>query len=218
MTVELHHIEKTIRGVPVLCDVSAVFPSGCITGLAGVNGSGKTMLMRVMCGLVCQDGGTITRDGLAVRPGSSGQGRIGLLIENPAFLPRRSGFDNLMLLASINKVVDEKRVQKAISSFGLDPNDKRPFSKYSLGMKQRLGLACAFMEQPDLLLLDEPTNALDSNGVELFEAQVTHAAKNGATVVLACHDAQILRGLANQIYYLAEGRVDHHEVLKGGSS
>ncbi len=218
MTVELSHIDKTIRGVSVLRDVSAVFPSGCITGLAGVNGSGKTMLMRVVCGLVRQDGGMVVRDGLTVSPGSSGQGRIGLLIENPAFLPRRSGLDNLMLLASINNVVDDDKVQQAIASFGLDPNDRRPFSKYSLGMKQRLGLACAFMEKPDLLLLDEPTNALDSKGVELFKTQVKLAAKNGATVVLACHDSQILRGLANQIYYLAEGHVDHYEQLKGESS
>lgn len=141
---------------------------------------------------------------------------LGLLIENPAFLGGRSGMENLQLLAMIRGVADERRIREVLSYVGLDPDDRRRYSKYSLGMKQRLGLAAAIMERPRVLLLDEPTNALDSSGVEMLGKLVHDACEGGTTVVLACHDKDLLRSLSDQIYYLAEGHLDGHEVLEEG--
>lgn len=213
MGVVVQDLSKDIKGRTVLDHVSIEAPSGCVTGLAGVNGSGKTMLMRAIAGLIRPSSGSITIDGQRLWQDMEFPPSVGLLIENPAFLGGRTGYENLRLLASIRSRASDERIRKVIEYVGLDPNDRRRFSKYSLGMKQRLGLAAAIMERPSLLMLDEPTNALDSAGVEMLKSLVRGSRKGGATVILACHDAHILRELSDQIFYLAEGHLDGYEKL-----
>lgn len=213
MGVVVQDLSKDIKGRTVLDHVSIEAPSGCVTGLAGVNGSGKTMLMRAIAGLIRPSSGSITIDGQRLWQDMEFPPSVGLLIENPAFLGGRTGYENLRLLASIRSRASDERIRKVIEYVGLDPNDRRRFSKYSLGMKQRLGLAAAIMERPSLLMLDEPTNALDSAGVEMLKSLVRGSRKGGATIILACHDAHILRELSDQIFYLAEGHLDGYEKL-----
>lgn len=217
MSVTVNNLSKGIKGKTILENVSIEAPSGRVTGLAGVNGSGKTMLMRVIAGLVRPTSGEVLIDGQHLWSDIEFPPSVGLLIENPAFLNGRSGFENLRLLAGIRNRVDDERIRSVIEYVGLDPDDRRHFSKYSLGMKQRLGLAAAIMERPKLLLLDEPTNALDASGVEMLKSLVRGCKKGGTTVLLACHDASILRELSDQVYFLAEGHVDGHERLDGWS-
>lgn len=218
MAVEVKGLRKEIKGRVIYDGIDIHAPSSCVTGLAGVNGSGKTMLMRSIAGLIKPDKGSIAVDGQTLGPDIEFPPSIGVLIENPAFLNGRSGFENLSLLASIRSIADGERIRKVIEFVGLNPTDKRHFSKYSLGMKQRLGLAAAIMERPRLLLLDEPTNALDSEGIAMLKSLVRDSKIGGATVILACHDASILRELSDQIYYLAEGHVDGHECLRDAGS
>lgn len=219
----IDHVSKEIRRTRVLDDITMTMEPGRITGLAGPNGSGKTMLMRAIVGLIRPTAGTVTVGGRDPwrRSVGGGSGKdagpsIGMLLEGPAFLDAYTGMGNLRLLASIRGVVGEEEMRAAIAAMGLDPDDKRKYRAYSLGMKQRLGIAGAVMERPDILIVDEPTNALDASGVELAIAQIRAAAERGATVVLACHDADVLRGLSDEIWYLAEGHIDGHEVLNEG--
>lgn len=132
-----------------------------------------------------------------------------------SFINGYSGFDNLKALASIRNVVDDDTIRSWIERVGLDPASKRRYRAYSLGMKQRLGIAAALMESPAFVMLDEPTNALDADGVQMVRREVEAARDRGAAVVLACHDASVLRGLSDEIWYLAEGHIDRHEVLTG---
>ncbi|ERI06099.1 ATP-binding cassette domain-containing protein [Atopobium sp. oral taxon 810] len=214
MSVEINNLNKTIHGVTILSNISMSMPSGCVTGLAGVNGSGKTMLMRAVAGLIRLNSGTIDIDGKRLWRDISFPPSVGVLIENPAFLNDRTGLENLRILASIKDLLQEDDLRQVIKEVGLDPDDKRKFRKYSLGMKQRLGIAAAIMERPDLLLLDEPTNALDSDGVAMFKRIIARERERGATCVISCHDASILRELSDQIYYLAEGHIDGYEKLE----
>ena len=160
MSIVLNYVSRTIRGVEVLQNVSLRMDAGRVTGLEGVNGSGKTMVMRVIAGLVKPTSGTVEIDGRELGEFMAFPPSIGLLIENPAFLPSRSGKENLELLASINNRIGSEQIEQVIAMVGLDPHDRRPFKKYSLGMKQRLGIAAAIMESPDIVLLDEPTLSL----------------------------------------------------------
>lgn len=217
MSVEIKGLNKSIQGVSILKDISMGFPSGCVTGLSGVNGSGKTMLIRAVAGLIRPNSGTIDIDGKRLWRDISFPPSVGVLIENPAFLNDRTGLENLRILASIKNLVAEHELRQTLEDVGLDPDDKRKFRKYSLGMKQRLGIAAAVMERPDLLLLDEPTNALDSDGVAMFKRIVARERERGASCVISCHDASILRELSDQIYYLAEGHIDGYEKLEPAS-
>lgn len=139
-------------------------------------------------------------------------GSLGLLIENPAFLPNYTGLKNLELLAGIQKRVGTAEVRQAIQDAGLDPDDKRKFRKYSLGMKQRLGIAAAIMERPELILLDEPTNALDESGVAQICGLIRRERERGALILLACHDAKILEGLADEVYTVYDGKVERKDA------
>lgn len=216
MSVTVQSLSKCVRGVEVLKDVTLEFNSGQVTGLAGPNGSGKTMLMRCIAGLVAPTQGTVEIEGKVLGRDISFPPSVGLLIENPAFLADRTGMANLRLLASIREVAGEAEVRRAIERVGLDPDDRRPYRKYSLGMKQRLGVAAAVMEKPEVVILDEPTNALDASGVEIVKQVVEEQKARGAAVILSCHDGAALRAMADEIYYFAEGHIDGHEVVIEG--
>ena len=214
--IHVNGVSKTFRGVDAVSDVSMTFGPGKVTGLAGPNGSGKTMLMRMVAGLVRPSSGTIDVNGKTVGQDIPFPPSLGLLLEGPTFLSDYSGFENLSMLASIKGQLGADEIRGWIERVGLDPADKRHYRKYSLGMKQRLGIAAALMETPDIVMLDEPTNALDSDGVEMVRREVEEARRHGATVILACHDANVLQGLSDEIWYLAEGHIDGHEVLAKG--
>ena len=213
--IQIERLCKRIGSTTVLDGVTMAMAPGRVTGLAGPNGSGKTMLMRAVVGLIRPTSGSVRVGGLEAWGRPAGRGpSVGLLLEGPAFLDGYTGLRNLELLASVRGVAGREQVRAAIAAMGLDPDDRRRYRKYSLGMKQRLGLAGAIMERPDVLVVDEPTNALDARGVGLAVEQLRAAAARGATVVLACHDAGVLRELSDEVWHLAEGHVDGHEVLR----
>lgn len=207
MDVRLENVSKTIRDVPVVQDVSLQFPSGVITGIKGINGSGKTMLMRLIAGLIRPTKGAVYIGEKRLWKDISFPESIGILIENPAFLDRFTAFDNLELLADLNRRITSDDIRKILDDVALSHAGKKKFRQFSLGMKQRLGIAAAVMEHPQVILLDEPTNALDSDGVDMVKALLRREKERGAVIVLSCHDYSILRELSDEIYEMSEGRI-----------
>ena len=213
MNIEVIHATKYIKKSLILKDVNIDLESGTVYGLQGPNGGGKTMLMRLLCGLIRATEGQVLIDGRELGKDMDFPDSLGLLIENPAFLPGYTGLQNLLLLAQLQDRVGETEIRQALLDVGLNPDDKRKYRKYSLGMKQRLGIAAAIMEQPELILLDEPTNALDDKGVAQICNLIRRERDRGALVVLACHDAEILENLSDEIFYIHDGIVERKETL-----
>ena len=198
---------KYIKKALILDDVNIQLTGGKIYGLKGPNGSGKTMLMRLLCGLIRPTSGEVWIDGKKLGKDMDFPESVGLLIENPAFLPNYTGYENLELLAQIRGKIGAEEICQSLLEVGLDPHDPRRYRKYSLGMKQRLGIAAAIMEKPDLLIVDEPTNALDDSGVEQICTILRRERERGALVVIACHDSRLLETLSDEIYKIYEGKV-----------
>ena len=198
---------KYIKKALILDDVNIQLTGGKIYGLKGPNGSGKTMLMRLLCGLIRPTSGEVWIDGKKLGKDMDFPESVGLLIENPAFLPNYTGYENLELLAQIRGKIGAEEICQSLMEVGLDPDDPRRYRKYSLGMKQRLGIAAAIMEKPDLLIVDEPTNALDDSGVEQICTILRRERERGALVVIACHDSLLLETLSDEIYKIYEGKV-----------
>ena len=207
MYIELKNVSKKIKGIDILDDVSIRMESGKIYGFRGKNGSGKTMLMRAIAGLIKVTGGSITINGEQLGKQISFPPSIGLLIENPSFISNYTGFENLKTLASIRERIDDNKIRQTLTEVGLEPDDKRTFKKYSLGMKQRLGIAAAIMEDPDIIILDEPINALDDSGTEQVRQILMKHKQRGALIIIACHDADELEFLSDEIIEIAEGRI-----------
>lgn len=210
MSIKITNLTKTIKGVKVLNNINLNLEKGKIYGLRGKNGSGKTMLMRAICGLILPTEGTIEINDKLLGKDISFPESVGALIESPAFISNYSGFKNLKIIASINNRIDDERIKESISLVGLDPEDKKKFRKYSLGMKQRLGIACAIMESPEIIVLDEPTNALDEKGV-LLVREILMRHRGDSIIIVACHDREELDLLADEIIEMEEGRVVNHE-------
>lgn len=209
--IELEHISKTIKGSMVLSDVSLKMESGTVYGIEGTNGSGKTMLMRIIAGLIFSTEGNLLINGRRMVKGGCYPASIGMLIENPAFLPNYSGKQNLKLLAAIKNIITEEEIDKAIADVKLDPGDKRKYKKYSLGMKQRLGIASALMEKSDIIILDEPINALDADGVEMMKQLISRERERGALVIISCHDKEFLLSVSDCLYQMMGGRLARME-------
>ena len=207
MTIEVKSVTKVLRKITVLEDVNLILESGTIYGLRGVNGSGKTMLMRLMAGLIRPTRGEVFLDGKQLGKDLSFPPDMGMLIENPAFLDGYTAAQNLRLLAGIRKKVGEERIREILEQVGLGWEDKRKYRQFSLGMKQRLGIAGAVLEHPQLLLIDEPTNALDTDGIQMVQRLLLEEKSRGALIVLACHDFSILQSLSDVLYSVKEGRV-----------
>ncbi len=205
--IEVKNVSKTMKGHPVLQDVSCNFEPGTVYGIYGRNGSGKTMLMRCILGLIFSDSGTINVDGKIIGQDIDFPVNVGAIIENPSFFSYATGYENLKLLADIRKVISEEAIRTAIRRVGLDDTDKRAVSKYSLGMKQRLGIAQAIMESPDILVLDEPTNALDEEGINLFYDMIQKEKARGALVIMASHNKDDIETLADVKIKMSDGRI-----------
>ncbi len=208
--IKIENLVKTIKGNKVIDNITLTMTSPKIVGFKGINGSGKTMLMRLICGLIKPTDGKIAINGKVLHKDISFPESIGILIENPAFLDGYSGFENLKMLASIKNIVKDYQIKDIIRAVGLNPDDKKHYKKYSLGMKQRLGIACALMESPDIIVLDEPTNALDSDGITMVKELIVQKREEGALVIISCHDIDILKELSEEIYVLEEGRLTDH--------
>ena len=207
MYIKITDVNKTIKKAPILRDINLEFTGGKVYGLRGKNGSGKTMLMRAICGLITPDSGIIDINGKILGKDISFPESIGVLIENPAFIGNYTGFKNLEVLASIQNRIGDEQIRKALEDIGLDPDDKRTYRKYSLGMKQKLGIAAAVMENPDIIILDEPINALDDVSVEKVHDILEEQKKRGAVIIIACHDKEELDQLSDEIIEISDGRI-----------
>ena len=216
MAIIFEQVTKAIGHNIVLDHVNCEMDTGKITGLQGINGSGKTMMMRLIAGLIYPTKGQVRVDGAIVGKDVSFPPSLGVMLENPAFLNAYSGYDNLKLLAAINGVAGVKDIDRALERVGLLDAKNKKYRKYSLGMKQRLGIAAAILERPSLLLLDEPTNSLDASGVDLVKSIVQEEKSRGATVVLSCHDGSVLEELADVILSVESGCVTGSRLGKRG--
>lgn len=214
MSIIFENVTKTIRRKTVLQGVTLSMEAGRVTGLRGINGSGKTMLLRLLAGLIHPTEGRITIDGKTLGTDMEFPPSMGLLIENPAFLGQYTGAENLEMLASLHQNVTKEDVRALLEKVGLAADGDTKYRKYSLGMKQRLGIAGAILGEPELLLLDEPTNALDTKGVELLRSIIQEERQRGAAIVVACHDAAFLESVSDEIYCLENGQLTDHLILQ----
>ena len=214
MSIIFENVTKTIRGKTVLQGVTLSMEAGRVTGLRGINGSGKTMLLRLLAGLIHPTEGRITIDGKTLGTDMEFPPSMGLLIENTAFLGQYTGAENLEMLASLHQNVTKEDVRALLEKVGLAADGDTKYRKYSLGMKQRLGIAGAILGEPELLLLDEPTNALDTKGVELLRSIIQEERQRGAAIVVACHDAAFLESVSDEIYCLENGQLTDHLILQ----
>ncbi len=207
-TIRFESVSKKIKKKTILDNVSITLTGGKIYGLVGKNGSGKTMILRTVAGLMKPSSGKIFYNEKELYKDIDFIPKLGMIIENIGLYPEFSGFKNLSLLAKINNCISENEIKDAIKRVGLDPEDRQPVKKYSLGMNKRIAIAQALMEHPDVLLLDEPTNALDSEGIDLIRKICSEEASRGAIVVIASHNKEDIELLCNKKYQVDCGKVD----------
>lgn len=207
ITVRVEKFTKRIKKSLILDDITLEMQGGKIYGFKGKNGSGKTMLMRAISGLILPTAGRVLVNGQVIGRDISFPPSIGILLENPSFLAGYTGLSNLKMLASIKNIIDENQMRSTLEKVGLDPDDRRTYRKYSLGMKQRLGIAAAIMEEPDIVILDEPINALDESGALMVREILRELRDNGSLIIIACHDTEELNYLSDVIYTISEGKL-----------
>ncbi|MEC4693408.1 MULTISPECIES: ATP-binding cassette domain-containing protein [Bacillus cereus group] len=207
VVVQVEGFSKKIKGNNILTNINLDLYKGKIYGFVGHNGSGKSMLFKAICGLTKGETGTITVNGNILGEKTDFPDRTGALIEHPGFLQQLSGFTNLKWLASIQNKISNEQIINAIQLVGLDPNDKRAVKKYSLGMKQRLGIAQAIMENPDILILDEPMNGLDSQGVSSIRDLLLQLKNKGVTILLASHIQEDIKLLCDEVFIMNNGEI-----------
>ncbi len=207
MFLEIKDISKKIGEDYVLREINLSMDKGRIYGLQGKNGCGKSMLMRVICGLVLPTEGKVIIDGEELGKDISFPRSIGVLIEKPGFLDSYSGYQNLKMLASIQGRVEEEGILKTIQRVGLEDVMHKKYRKYSLGMKQKLGIAAAILERPDIVILDEPANALDEKSEEKLWKIVREEKERGALVIVSCHTSEILETVTDQIFRMDGGKM-----------
>ena len=203
---EIQHASKWLRKAKVLDDISVTLESGKIYGLQGINGSGKTMLLRLMAGLIYADIGWVRWNGKALGQGLDFPEGTGLFLEKPSFLDRYTGKQNLELLGGLKGVSDDE-LERTLKDVGLWEARDKKYRKYSLGMKQRLGIGAALLGGPRLLLLDEPLNAIDQESVDHFQKLFLRERDRGAIVVLVSHDAALLDSTCDRKYLMEGGRI-----------
>lgn len=201
----VENVTKAFGGQEVLKTVCVKFEMGKIYGIVGRNGSGKTVLLKCICGLLYPSTGTVTVGGKVVGKDVDYPENVGFIIETPGFLPRYSGLKNLKYLAAVRGKVKKDEIRKYMELVGLNPDDKKHVGNYSLGMKQRLGIAQALMENPDILILDEPMNALDNNGVEEMRTILLKMKEQGKLIIIASHVRDDIDILCDEVYGIDAG-------------
>ena len=216
MNISIEHVTKKIKDATVLKDICLEMKGGTVYGLQGKNGSGKTMLMRAISGLIRPTSGRIVINGEQLHKNISIPRSIGLLLENPSLLPEYDASQNLKLLAKMQGGVPEEEIRQLIRDVGLDDAGHKKVEKYSLGMKQRLGIAAAILGSPDIILLDEPINAIDGEGVEEIQSLILSLKNEKRIIIVACHDKEEMNLLADEIVHLRDGRIEGQE--NGGAA
>lgn len=208
----MNDVVKKFKDVTVLDHVSLKVEKGTICGLVGRNGSGKTVLMKVICGFILPDSGQVSVDGKRIGKDCDFPKETGVIIENPGFSQYISGAKNLRNLASINQKISQDEIARVMELVGLNAQDRKWVSKYSLGMRQRLGIAQAIMEGQSLLILDEPMNGLDQEGVEDMRKLFQNLREQGKTILLASHSREDIAMLCDEVYEMEHGVIRRKDV------
>ena len=206
--ISISELNLTLQKNEILKDISVHFERGKIHGLIGRNGSGKTMLMKCICGFVKPTSGEISVDGKRIGKDCDFPKNTGIIIESPGFIPYYSGYKNLKLLSDLRRKISKDDIRKTMEQVGLEPDLKRHVRKYSLGMRQRLGLAQAIMENPDLLILDEAMNGLDKDGVADMRQYLLDLKEQGKTILIASHSAEDIEVLCDTVYEMDKGKME----------
>ena len=206
--IKVENVSLKIKKDMILRDINVEFGDGKIHGIIGRNGSGKTMLMKCICGFIRPTEGEITVAGKRIGVDCDFPESVGVIIETPEFIPYYTGFKNLKLLADIRHKITDEDIRRSIELVGLDPKLKKSVKKYSLGMRQRLGLAQAIMENPDLLILDEPMNGLDKDGVGEMRKYLLDLKVQGKTILIASHSAEDIDVLCDGVVEMDKGRME----------
>ncbi len=204
-------LTKSFKGKTVLEDVNMRLQEGGIYGIVGDNGSGKTVLLKLICGFMKPDSGTVTVNGKVIGKDADFPENTGIIIEAPGFLPNYSGMKNLEYLASIRGKIGKEQIESAMKTVGLDPSSKLRVGKYSLGMKQRLGIAQAIMEDQQLLILDEPMNALDKDAVKEMRRLFLSFKASGKTMLIVSHNEGDISTLCDEVYEFDGAKIKNRE-------
>ena len=207
MNIKIENFTKEIKGVRILEDITVEFGSGKIYGLVGKNGSGKTMLRRAVSGLIRPTKGSVIVDGKYLHKDISFPQDMGIIIEKPDLLNYLTGFENLSLLAKINNKISKDEIENWMKKFSLDPKSKQVLKKYSLGMKQKIGIIQAIMEDQQLLVLDEPFNALDQDTVEMLRVLLKKYKDDGKLIIITSHHSEDIDILCDEIIFIEEGKL-----------
>ena len=206
--IQITDLCKSFGKTEVLHNITVNFEQGKIHGLIGRNGSGKTILLKCICGMIPITRGTIKVSGKLIGKDVDIPENIGIIIETPGFLPEYSAYKNLRFLADISGGLTRETIEQAIKKVGLDPKDKKRVGKYSLGRRQRLGLAQAIMEDPQLLILDEPMNGLDKQGVQDMRRYLLELRDKGKTILIASHSAEDISVLCDTVHEMDKGKLE----------
>lgn len=205
--ISVKNLTKHFKENNVIKNLSVDFEKGKIHGIIGRNGSGKTVLFKCICGFMPYTSGQIKVNDKVIGKDTDVPRNVGIIIEEPGFLPHYSGFKNLTVLSSINKKITKNNICETMRMVGLDPKSKKHVGKYSLGMRQRLGIAQAIMENPDILILDEPMNGLDNDGVQDMRKLFLSLKDQGKTILLASHNKEDITTLCDYVYSMDKGNL-----------
>ncbi|MBW9158701.1 ABC transporter ATP-binding protein [Clostridium tagluense] len=206
--ISIDNVSKVFKKTTVLDRVSIDFEKNKIHGLVGRNGSGKTMLLKCICGFIPVTSGEIIVDGKKIGKDIDIPKNVGIIIETPGFLPNYSGYKNLKFLASINNSISKEKIKATMTRVGLDPESKKWVGKYSLGMRQRLGVAQAIMEDQAILLLDEPMNGIDKHGIQAMRDLLLQLRDEGKTIILASHSTEDIDTLCDTVCEMDQGKLE----------
>ena len=205
--IEVSNVSKKYKDRMLVEDVSFTVEKGEILGIVGLNGSGKTVLLKCICGLMDYSKGTITVNGKVIGKDCEYPANMGVIIETPGFLPYHSGYKNLEYLASLRKKISKQDIKDVLIKVGLAGEEKKLVAKYSLGMRQRLGIAQAIMENPELLILDEPMNGLDKDGIAEVRKLLLEMKAEGKTMIITSHNEEDIKVLCDKVIEMDKGRL-----------
>ncbi len=207
--IEITNLSKKFKDKSILNNINISMDKGKVYGFVGRNASGKTVFFKLLCGFLSPTEGKICIDGREIGKDIDFPEDCGVIIENPGFIDNISGMKNLKILADINKKIDENKIRDTIKLVGLDPDDRRSVKNYSLGMKQKLAIAQAIMEDPKILVLDEPMNSLDEESVQIIRDIIIHMKNKGVTVLISSHIKEDIEVLCDEVFKVSNGKIEH---------